>query len=257
MVKSKANVAKTLILDIETAPNVGYTWTKWQTNVIEFKQDWYILSIAWSWYGNPAVHALSLPDFKGYKPYSINDKALVEKIRDLFEEADIVVAHNGNSFDIPKIQARMLKWGLKPPSPVKQVDTKKMVKAKFALTSNSLKDIAIFLGVGKKMDPGSFQLWLDCMAGIQTAWNKMVRYNKQDVRVLYRIYERLLPWDELHPNVTLGSGIGFACPRCGSEAVERRGWTYLKSWRAQRWVCKDCGRWSKGPREKLPYGVLQ
>lgn len=253
----KAYAAKTLILDIETAPNVGYTWSKWQTNVIEFTRNWYILSVSWSWYGNRKVYSAALPDFKGYKPTSDNDRSLTAKIRELLDEADIVVAHHGNSFDIPKIQTRILKWGIKPPSPFRAVDTKKIAAAKFALTSNSLKDIGAYLGVGSKMETGGFSLWLGCMAGDPKAWAKMVRYNKQDVRLLYSIYERLLPWDDFHPNVTLGSGTGFACPRCGSTDVVRRGWTYLKSWRAQRFVCLDCGRWSKGPREKLPYGVLQ
>ena len=41
---SSKKIPKILLLDIETSPALGYVWKKWDTNVIEFKDSWYILS---------------------------------------------------------------------------------------------------------------------------------------------------------------------------------------------------------------------
>ena len=52
-----------LIYDLESAPNVGYTWRKWDQNVIEFVQEWYILTVAWKWLGEKKVYVEGLPDY--------------------------------------------------------------------------------------------------------------------------------------------------------------------------------------------------
>jgi hypothetical protein len=36
-------------LRLETAPNLGYVWGKWEQNVIDFKKSWYVLSFAVLW----------------------------------------------------------------------------------------------------------------------------------------------------------------------------------------------------------------
>lgn len=221
------------------------------------EREFNLLSVAWKWYGEKAVHCAGLIDFpQTFKKDLNDDSALVKLLWELFDAADVLIAHNGRDFDVRKTNARFAKHGLRPPSPYQIVDTKLSASKHFKFPANSLKQLAIFLGLDHKMEAGGFDLWFACMQGDPKAWAKMKKYNKQDVVVLEQVYDRLRPWMDSHPNITLGSEVGYACPRCGSTHVERRGWTYLKSWRAQRFVCQDCGRWSKGPREKLPYGVL-
>lgn len=248
--------AKILFLDIENTPNLGWVWDKWQQDVIKYEREWNLLCFAWKWKGQKKVQCLALPDFISYEKDQNDDFYLTKALRELLDEADVVVAHNGKEFDVRKTNARILKHGLLPPSPYRVVDTKVIAKHVFKLNSNSLKDIAIYLDLDKKMDPGGYGLWERCMKGDPKAWAKMKKYNKQDVVVLEQVYERLLPWDAYHPNITLGSGVGLRCPGCGSFDVERRGWRTLKSWRAQRFVCKSCGKWSSGTREKLPFQCL-
>lgn len=255
--KSARN-ARILLFDIENTPNLAYVWDKYQQDVIKFEREWNLMSVAWKWYGERTVHVAALADFPAtYKRDPNDDCILVKILWSLFDKADIVVAHNGRDFDVRKTNARFLKHGCPPPSPYRIVDTKLSASKHFKFNSNSLKDLATYLGLPQKMETGGFGLWFSCMRGDLAAWAKMKKYNRQDVIVLEKVYERLLPWMDSHPNVTLGSEVPYACPRCGSREVERRGWTYMKSWRAQRFVCRPCGRWSKGPREKLPYGVLQ
>ncbi len=65
---------------------------------------------------------------------------LIRSMMALFEEADIVVAHNGDKFDIKWIMGRALLLGMPPPAPFRTVDTLKICRSRFRLTSylNSL-----------------------------------------------------------------------------------------------------------------------
>lgn len=54
-----------LLVDLETSPNQGFTWSKYETDVIEFTQPWVILSVAWQWYGQEKVHTKGLCDYPG------------------------------------------------------------------------------------------------------------------------------------------------------------------------------------------------
>src|SRR5210317_96459 len=133
-----------LVWDIENAPIEAYVWDHYDTNVLHTIEDSYLLCAAYRWYGEDEPTQWvrkALP--KG------NDKALVKEIWHLLDEADYVVAHNGDRFDQKKANARFLKWGLEPPSPYVQIDTLKEAKRHFKLASNKLDEIARFLGVGR------------------------------------------------------------------------------------------------------------
>ena len=242
-----ATTPRILLYDLETAPNLGYVWEKWQTNVLEFKEDWYILSIAWKWIGDSRAHVLGLPDFDLYKTEPANDRELALKLRELFDEADIAVTHNGVSFDTPKAQSRMIVHGLTPPSPFKDVDTLKVARRNFSFVSNRLGDLCAFLGIPAKAETGGFKTWLGCMAGEAGAWTLMKRYNKRDVEILEQLYLRFRPWIPRHPNLAAHSDAPDGCPRCGSTAgMQSRGWSVNTATKRHRFQCFACGGWCLG-----------
>ncbi len=245
------------LIDLETAPNVSYTWGKFDQNVISFQREWYILCFAVRWMHESKTQVYGLPDFPGYKKDPTSDKELCKKLWETFDAADLLIAHNGIEFDFRKANARFLANGLKPPSPYKTVDTLKIARSRFAFNGNRLNDLAKVLGVGQKIETGGFDLWLKCMAGDEAAWAKMMRYCKNDVDLLKKVYDQLAPWHPHHPNISVASGISHACPSCGSENVQRRGLLYLQSFVAQRFQCKSCGRWSSGKRTKIPVELLK
>ena len=252
--------ARILFLDIENTPNLSWTWDFYDQNVVQVEKEWHLLCFGYKFKGDKAVKVIGLPDFpEEYAKDPHNDKPLCEFLWKLLNEADIVVAHNGKDFDERKINARLLKHGLPPYSPIRMVDTKILAHKRFKLNQNTLKYLATYLGVRQKIETGGFDLWFQCYHGNMTAWRKMYRYNKRDVEALEDIYEKLKAWDDYHPNVSLAAGIGHKCPRCGSANVKTNPswWSYLKSYRVRRYRCLNCGRWSKGEREKLPFGVLQ
>lgn len=238
-----------LLFDIETSPNVAYVWEKYEQNVIgDFIRERMIISVAWKWLHEKTVHSMCIPDFYGYKSKKLQNKKLIEKLHSLFSAADILVAQNGDNFDIKMANAEFIQYGLKPPPPHKTVDTLKVARSKFRFNSNKLDDLGARLGLGRKVKTGGFDLWLGCLRGEKSSWDRMSFYNKNDVILLEKIYYKLRPWMTNHPNLNVFDG-GQGCPYCKSTHVNSQGFQLMPTGRKRRWHCMDCGKWSKGAFE--------
>lgn len=239
---------KILLYDIETSPSIGAYFDPYkENNILWTIEEWRMLSFAFKWYGEKRTHCRILPDYSLYSEDPKNDRALVEDLYSLFNEADIIIGHNGDRFDIRKTNARFIKHGLQPTPPYKTVDTLKIAKKYFKFDSNRLDALGDYLGVGRKLRTGGQDLWHDVMDGDMKAWERMRRYNKQDVVLLENVYNVLKPWMTNHPVVEF-SDIDIACPLCGSKDLERRGFSFTNSGlsKKQRYRCK-CGKWTHGP----------
>lgn len=231
---------KVLLFDIETSPNIGYTWQKWDQNVIAFKKEWEMLSFAYKWLGESKVYCVTREGKK-------SDKDLVKKLHTLLSSADIVIAHNGDAFDVKKAHAKFIEHGFAPPTPFKSVDTRSIARRYFKFNSNSLDDLGNLLGVGRKMKHSGFDLWLGCMNNEPKAWAEMAEYNKQDVLLLERVYLKMRPWIRNHPNV---GSLLQNCPKC-SGSLKRRGTVTQNSGVVkQRYQCRSCHGWHLGKLAK-------
>lgn len=231
---------KILLYDLETAPNLGYVWGKYDQRVLSYVDEGRILCFAYKWLGSKEVHCLSM---KGHP----NDYGVVMALRILFNQADVIVAHNGDEFDYKKATARMLYHNMVPPKIPAQVDTKKVAKAYFEFNGNGLDDLGQYLKLGKKQKHSGFDMWLGCMKNDSKAWREMIKYNKQDVLLLEKVYNRMLPWMRSHPN--LGKLINpvdranNVCHTCGSNDVIKKGFRATAASVQQQWQCKKCGSW--------------
>lgn len=240
---------KTLIIDIETAPLESFTWGLWDQNVglEQIKTEWSILSFSAKWLGDKQV---VYKDTGGKGVAKVRDDTdLLKDLWKLLDEADIVIAQNGQAFDIKKINARMLMAGMKPYSPIKIVDTMLVSKKHFAFTANKLAWLSDHLTQAKKSEhklfPG-FELWKECLKDNPKAWAEMKKYNCLDVVATEELYLKLLPWVEGHPNVAAYTGdLKLACPKCGSKNVHKQGKTFTQTGEFDRYHCKDCGGWSR------------
>lgn len=240
---------KILFMDIETAPSLGWVWQKYETNVIDFHTDWYILSIAYKWSDEKKVHTLGLCDFPGHRKHPENDEALSKVLWNLLNTADIVIAHNGDRFDLPKANTRFISHGLPPTSPYRTIDTLKIARARFKFDSNKLDDLGRYLRVGRKLPHTGFHLWKGCMSGDRRSWALMKKYNGQDVVLLEKVYYLLRAWHPTHPS--LAQGAAGVCPKCRSTRIHKRGFSYTARSRKQRFNCADCSGWHDGAAEKI------
>ncbi len=219
----------------------------WEQNVIDVRQDWYILSFAYKWLGTKKIYTHSLPDYPRFAKCREDDGALVEELWRVFDEADVLIAHNGDRFDIRKANARFIVHGLKPPSPYKSHDTLKTARRHFKFDSNRLDDLGRYLGVGRKLPHTGKKLWLACMSGDEAAWRTMRRYNAQDVALLERVYLRLRGWATTHPDLAVYTR-ELVCPSCQSARITQQGVKLTKTGHRQQFKCLDCGGWHSGAK---------
>lgn len=228
---------KCLAFDIETKPNTVYTWGLFDQNVGLNQISIPGAVICWSakWLGKRDIMFAS--DF-----HDGHDE-MVRKCWELFNEADVIVHYNGKSFDVPWMNAEFIQLGLTPPAPFQQIDLySAMKKCKFP--SRKLEYISKAIGIGRKNKHEGFPLWVRCMEGNDAAWERMKRYNMQDVRLVERLYDRVLPWIPSIPSHATYN-VNKACPACGSKNLSPRGTAYTALSQYQRYVCDDCGKWSR------------
>ena len=231
---NKSNM-KILLLDIETSPNTAYVWKLFKENIPLARLMESSETMCWAakWYGDKKVMYDSI--------YESEPKAMILRIHELMDEADMVVHYYGTGFDVPTLNKEFLLHGLPPPSPAKQVDLYKVVKSRFKFVSYKLDYVAQKLGLGQKKET-SFQLWVDCMAKKPEAWKKMKAYNQHDVLLLEKVYDRIKPWIKGHANYSVYEG-AVRCPNCANTSFERRGFHYTAASKYQRYHCKGCGNW--------------
>lgn len=238
--------AKILLYDLETSPLITYAWRIWDADAIEVIEDMQILCFAYKWLDQKKIHVVSQDDMPGYTPGVNDDKEVVKVLRDLFDEADIVLAHNGCAYDQKVSQARMMVHNLLPPTPYKQIDTKKVAKQYGRFTSNKLDFLNKTFGFEGKIDTGGFATWKGCLAGEKKSWRRMKKYNKKDVEELEKLYLHLRPWIENHPSRAVLEKRPDACPKCGSDKMNA-GMKYkaTNTNLYQYFRCMECGGMAK------------
>lgn len=234
--------------DLENSPSLGWYYDRYKEgNIVADEQDWFMLSFAWQWADEKKVHVKALCDYPGYAKNKTDDSPLIKDLWKLFDEADVLIAHNGDRFDRRKSNSRFLGCGLPPPSPYKTVDTLKVARRQFMQGSNSLQSLGTFLGLGGKLPTTGWHTWRGCIDGDPKAWGTIKRYNKRDVSLLKSVYERLLPWIPNHPDMRVYTGKA-SCRNCGSHHLQMRGEERTLTTIKQRYQCKSCNHWGSVPK---------
>ena len=240
------NSAKILVFDIETAPNLGYFWNVWQQNIapIQIVRHWHCLTWCAKWLFDNEIMSDALTPKEAKKH---NDKRIVKSLWNLFDQADILIAHYGDGFDIPRMNTRFLLHGLGVPSPYRSIDTKKIASQRFAFNHNKLDALAREFGIGHKSKV-EFEDWDACYKGDKKALIKMLKYNKKDVILLEDVYLILRPWMKSHPNINLWQPED-GCSHCGSLKVHPKGYYATNVNRYRTYQCGDCGAYSPQVRK--------
>jgi uncharacterized protein YprB with RNaseH-like and TPR domain len=220
-------------------------WVNGALNHDSVVQERSIICGSWKWLGEKKVHSVAI-DVKN----PTDDAEVVGVLHGIVSSADAVVHHHGDSFDLPWLKARSVFYDLPPIPPLIQIDTRKLAKKAFYFNSNKLDYLAKFLGFGRKLKT-DFDLWKKCLAGDQSALDKMVRYNKRDVLLLEKIYKRLVPHIPAPLNRVLFVD-REVCQNCGSSHVQYRGFYYTPTSKFRRYQCmaKGCGTWSRSTKKE-------
>lgn len=234
--------AKVLLLDIETAPIRAYVWGIWNQNIgiNQIQTDWFCLTWSAKWLFEDKIYSGKISPKEVKKE---DDSRIIKGIWELVNQADVIIAHNGEKFDMPKLNSRFIINNLPPPLPYQQIDTLKHIRRQFAFTSNKLDYVNKLLNLERKTDTNGFELWERCMKGEQDAIDKMCDYNINDVRILEETYLHIRAWIKPHPNIGLHilDENQHRCPSCGSADLQVQGkhyYTQVNSYELFR--CNNC-----------------
>ena len=239
-----ADSARILVLDIETAPIKAYVWGLWNQDIQidRILSDWFMLTWSAKWLFSKDIMSDRLT---GKEALHENDRRITESLAKLLDRADIVIAHHGDKFDMPRIRSRMLVNNLLPVSPYRQIDTRKIAAKEFGFSSNKLDALAGLFNIDHKIKT-TIELWKNCLEGSNDALKEMERYNRKDVDILEKVYLRLRPWVKSHPNVSIQIDTDEkVCPICGSNDLEEKGNYYTGVNRFKTYQCKTCGALSR------------
>lgn len=238
--------SKILLLDIESSPILAYTWALWKQDIHldQIVSNWFILSWSAKWLGEDNIMGMVL------LPHEViqqDDNRVISELWKLLNQAEIIIAHSGDKFDIPRINSRFIVNGLNPPSPYKQIDTLKIARSMFGFSSNKLDALARIFGFeGKKKH--DMELWVRCMRGNMDALLELSLYNDQDIVVLENIYLKLRPYIKSHPNLDLYiDSEAPTCPHCSSVKIHKLEgkYFYTQANRYETYRCSNCGAISR------------
>ena len=250
--KKKIKKANILIFDIETAPLKAYVWSRWKQNIYldQTISEWFMICWSAKWLGSKEIFSecLTPNEIKNEK-----DDRIVKQLWALIDQADIVIAHNGKRFDVPKINSRFIMAGLPPTSSYIQIDTKEVAAKQFGFSSNKLDALAGYFNIEHK-DDTDFELWINCMNGDQESLDYMESYNRKDVKILEQVYLKLRPWIKNQPNIGLyQENDEMVCATCGSKHIEEDGSFYYTSANKYKIMrCNDCGATSRMRNTSYP-----
>lgn len=253
---------KVLYIDIENSRMVVEFETYSLYNIDQIhpkhiKHDWYITCAAWAWLDLQTqkvgkIETVAVNDFPSYSKDFRDDRTVIKTLHNVLSQADMIVGHNSDSFDIKKINYKFIKYGLEPLDMPPTVDTLKAAKKYAKSSSNKLYYLAKEFGVSMKIDlPSSVMHAAD--NGCEKSLKKLVAYNKGDIKAGAELYFKMLPYIKNHPNIKRIMGgkpdkNHPPCQNCGSSKTVKDGTVTQKTGKYQRYRCMKCGSKTKGKK---------
>lgn len=231
---------KRLYFDIEVSANVGLFWQsgyKLQIGTENIIKERAVICICYKWEEDKDVYYL-------HWDRKQDDKKLLQEFIQVANEADELVGHNGDKFDLAWIRTRCLLHRIEMFPQYNTIDTLKIARSKFRFNSNRLDYIGKFLGLGQKIHT-DFNLWKDIMLNNdKLALDKMIDYCIQDVVLLEKVHKELnnhIP-AKTHYGVIFGEGRG-SCPECGSDDLVKNNKRVTASGLVKiQYKCKTCNK---------------
>jgi len=191
--KSKKEITKpkVLIYDLEVSYNIVKSWRvgyNLNINPADIIEERKIICVSYKWLGEDQTYNIQWDK-------DHDDKFLLEQFIPVLNEADLIVAHNGDRFDLKWIKTRAIYHDLPMLLNYPQFDTLKVAKKKFNFNSNKLDYISEFLGFENKIKT-NMKLWDDIIfKSCPIAMDDMIKYCNMDVELLEKVYNKLVYWE--------------------------------------------------------------
>lgn len=209
---------KRLFFDIETSFYVGWFWRpSWKASIgpHQIIQDKKIICIGYKWQYEDRVHMLKWDKDQ-------DEKVMLRKFMKVLGEADEIIGHNGDKFDLKYLRTRCIQEGILMFPKYRTLDTLLKARRYFNFPSNKLGEIAKFLKVPQEKQNVDYTLWTDVvLKKDKKALKKMCNYCAQDVIVLESIFEKMCPYIDHNTNHAVQRRLDkWHCPECTSDNVK-------------------------------------
>lgn len=234
---------KRLFFDIET----GYYILKirtWQLknfnkyfNYDDIVREKEIICISYKWQYEDKVHTLD---------WSNGEKQMLKDFIKILGEADEIIGHNGDKFDLRFLRARCLYHGVLMFPTYRTLDTLKKSRSSFLFAANALNYLLKYTEVGEKVEHEGMPMWKKVVEGdkeeSEEALQKMIEYCEGDVIGLADYYAVISPFITHNNNfAVLVGGDKWDCPECGSSKVElHHTYTTAMGVIRRQMKCNDC-----------------
>lgn len=245
------NGLKILLLDIELTYAIYYAFPSKREQYLSAKNiihHQFCPCAAWKWDHETSKYNVKITDDKKrFKKDFRDDYIVAKKLHDLMTEADVIVAHNGDQFDIKHANTLFINHGLGPIPEKKSLDTLKAARKYFAFAGNDLDSLSKrFGGTGKNKKPN----WYKMTDGDPDQINIAAKYCMNDVEELDRVFKNIKPYmknlvkirDKKEPE---HYGI-MCCDACGSKRLNNKGLGGVPPSVYPRIRCLECGHEMKG-----------
>ena len=258
---------KIVLFDLETLPIVsGHISSLGEYNSDRFgltmkAENNSIICFGYKILGDKEAKCVSSWDFAEGKKDINNDKPLLEFIVKTLKDADAVVTHNGNRFDIPMILTRLALNKMKPLPELVSLDTCQIARKLFFIR-HRLDYLAEKLSTGRKMKHTGWGMWkrlamsrykgpdVPTESEVKEDKRVMIKYCKQDVNVMEQIFNLVKPYAKRIPNFNMFTD-KRVCPSCGSSNLHKHSIKVTKQGRFQRYQCQDCASISTANKKEM------
>ena len=137
-------------------------------------------------YGQETI-VFRVDDYPEWKTDRANDYSITRAIAEELKRHAIVIGHYSSKFDIPFLRAKMVKHGLEPLPQMFGIDTWRIAKNNFKVSSRRLKNLASYFDIGEK-EIVDGNTWMEASYnGTREAMDEIVAHNKKDVEILERL----------------------------------------------------------------------
>lgn len=189
--------------------------------------------VCWNVYGEKKIHAAAEWDDGGHY-------GMLKRVWEAIDNADAIVGHNVGRFDLRNLRTEMAEAGMKPPRPVKIIDTLTIARREFAFESNTLDAIATRFNVTRKSDKYSAEVAQAAIDGSKTDQRRITSYCRGDVVTSREVWLAMQGWNPAHPHIGPHTD-ELNCNQCGSTNLTRNGTTRAIAIDYGLWRCDDCG----------------
>jgi hypothetical protein len=243
---------RVLIYDIETTYFLARTWRighKLTLNHDQIYENFLggrskIICVAYKWAHEKAINLIhSGVNFE-------NEADLIKQFDEIVETADVVLAHNGDHFDMKHFNTARLIHRLPPVMWPTSEDTLKVLRRNFNLPSNRLDYVAKKL-TGKGKDSMSYNDWIQIVEHqCMKSRLKMFKYCKRDVQALDDVAKIVMPYVSTTVSRAYAKKQPGECsnPVCTTPHIRKSGVMQTLRGRFQKYHCTSCGHNHTGER---------